>query len=74
MVVLFASMINRKALIPEKKTWRYIVILSFLQTVGQYYFFFMALAHTSGVRGSIINASGNFIAILLPYICSALKR
>ena len=39
-------------------------ILSLVQTVGQYYFFFMALANTSGVRGSIINASGNFIAIL----------
>ena len=40
------------------------MILSLVQTVGQYHFFFMALANTSGVRGSIINASGNFIAIL----------
>ncbi|MBR3366212.1 MAG: DMT family transporter, partial [Lachnospiraceae bacterium] len=54
----------RKFLLPKKESWKNVVILSLVQTVGQYYFFFMALANTSGVRGSIINASGNFLAIL----------
>ena len=49
---------------PKKESWKNVLVLSLVQTVGQYYFFFMALANTSGVRGSIINASGNFIAIL----------
>ncbi len=64
MVVIFGSLISRKVLLPEKSSWKYIFILSLIQTVGQYYFFFMSLAHITGVRGSIINASGNFITIL----------
>ena len=64
MTILFGSLLSRRFLAPRKESWGRILILSLVQTVGQYYFFFMALANTSGVRGSIINASGNFIAIL----------
>ena len=64
MTILFGSILAGKILLPKKGSWKNVAILSLFQTVGQYYFFFMALAHTSGVRGSIINASGNFIAIL----------
>ncbi len=64
MTILFGSLLRRKLLIPQKASWKKIGILALVQTVLQYYFFFMALANTSGVRGSIINASGNFIAIL----------
>ena len=65
MVVIFGSLLGRKTLIPKRSSWKYIVILSLFQTIGQYYFFFMSLANTSGVRGSIINASGNFLAPLI---------
>ena len=64
MTILFGSALSRRWLIPKKSSWMHIGILAAVQTVGQYYFFFMALANISGVRGSIINASGNFIAIL----------
>ncbi len=64
MTILFGSVLAGKLLVPKRESWKNVVILSLVQTVGQYYFFFMALANTSGVRGSIINASGNFIAIL----------
>ncbi len=64
MTIVFGSLISGKFLRPEAESWKNIGILALVQTVGQYYFFFMALANTSGVRGSIINASGNFIAIL----------
>ena len=64
MTIVFGSLLARKFLVPKRESWRNVVILALVQTVGQYYFFFMALANTSGVRGSIINASGNFIAIL----------
>ncbi|MCR5596200.1 MAG: DMT family transporter [Lachnospiraceae bacterium] len=65
MTIFFGSLISRKLLIPAKASLKYIFYLSLFQTVGQYYFFFLSLAHTSGVRGSVINASGNFFAILL---------
>ncbi len=64
MTIVFGSIAKRKLLLPKKTSFKYIGILALFQTVGQYYFFFMALAHTTGVRGSIINASGNFLAIL----------
>ena len=64
MTVVFGSLLARRPLKPGKSSWKNIGLLALVQTVGQYYFFFMALANISGVRGSIINASGNFIAIL----------
>lgn len=33
--------------------------------VGQYFFFYIGVAHTSGVKGGIITGLGNFIAILM---------
>ncbi len=65
MTILLGSMLAGKILIPGKSFLKYVVVLALFQTIGQYYFFFMSLAHTSGVRGSVINASGNFFAILL---------
>ncbi len=64
MTVLFGSLLARRFLVPKRSSWKNIALLSLFQTVGQYYFFFMALVNISGVRGSIINASGNFIVIL----------
>lgn len=65
MTIVFGSIISRKILIPQKGSFKYIAVLSLLQTVGQYFFFFMSLAYISGVKGSIINASGNFLAIIV---------
>ena len=65
MTIIFGSIISRKILIPQKGSLKYIASLSLLQTVGQYFFFFMSLAYISGVKGSIINASGNFLAIII---------
>ena len=64
MTIVFGSIISKKALVPAKESFKYIAVLALFQTIGQYYFFFMSLAHTTGVRGSVINASGNFFAIL----------
>ena len=64
MTIVLGSLLARKLLIPKPSSIKYIVVLSLFQTIGQYYFFFMSLANTSGVRGSIINASGNFLAPL----------
>lgn len=74
MTIVFGSILTRKVLVPQKKSWKYIAVLAIFQTIGQYYFFFMSLANTSGVRGSIINASGNFLAPLLAVFLFRLEK
>ncbi len=74
MTIVFGSVISKKFLIPQKGSFKYIAVLSLLQTVGQYFFFFMSLAYISGVRGSIINASGNFLAIIIAAVIFRLEK
>lgn len=63
MVIIFGSVIERKFLMPKRKECRKVVILSLFQTIYQYVFFYIGLAHTSGVKASIIIGSNVFIAI-----------
>ena len=44
---------------------RMIIILSAFQTIGQYFFFYIGMAHASGVKASITEASSTFFAILI---------
>jgi drug/metabolite transporter (DMT)-like permease len=65
LVILFGSIGKKKPLIPQKKSWGKVLILSMFQTVGQYIFFYIGLAHTSGVKSSIIIGTNAFVAILV---------
>lgn len=65
MVILFGSMIQKQFLKPSKAALPKVFILSLLQTSLQYLFFYIGLAHTTGVKGSIITASNVFLAILV---------
>ncbi|MDZ7938298.1 MAG: DMT family transporter [Rhodoferax sp.] len=42
-------------------------LLGLLQTTLQYIFFYIGLAHTTGVNGAILNASGVFFSVLLAH-------
>jgi drug/metabolite transporter (DMT)-like permease len=42
-------------------------LLGLLQTTLQYIFFYIGLAHTTGVKGAILNASGVFFSVLLAH-------
>ena len=74
MTLLFSSAIYRRPLLFSRSTFKYIFSLSLMQTVGQYFFFFMSLAYISGVRGTIINASGNFLAIIMAAFVFRLEK
>lgn len=65
LAILIGSVLSRKALLPEKEAAGGIVVLCLLQTVIQYFFFYIGLAHTSGVKASIIEAVSVFVAILV---------
>ncbi len=65
MVIASGSLLERRFLRPTRESWRYVLVLMLFQTVLQYIFFYTGLAHTSGVRGSVINAAGTFFSLFL---------
>lgn len=44
-----------------------VVLLGLTQTAIQYVFFYVGLAYTTGVKGSIMNATGTFFSVLLAH-------
>ncbi|MCD8089017.1 MAG: DMT family transporter [Clostridiales bacterium] len=71
LTVIIGSVLNRGVLLPKKTSLKYVIKLCFFQTVAQYIFFYIGLAHTSGVRASIIEGSNVFLALL--FACLAFK-
>ena len=65
LTIIFGSLIQGKALFPKKTSWKMVCTLSVFQTMLQYFFFYIGLAHASGVKSSIINGMTTFFAILL---------
>lgn len=65
LVILFGSILNRKILLPKRSSFKNILIICLFQTVIQYLFFYIGMAHTSGVKASIVEASNVFLAILV---------
>ena len=65
LVVFVYSVASRKLLIPKKSSWGMIGVVAFFQTVLQYFFFYIGLAHTTGVKGSILESVHVFFAVIL---------
>ncbi len=65
MVLIFASVKERKPMLPDKEILKYAIPVGLAQTVVQYFFFYIGVANTTGVKGGIITGTGNFVAILL---------
>lgn len=63
--ILIGSLLGRSFLIPKKETYSKILNLCIFQTVLQYVCFYIGLAHTSGVKASIIEGVNVFVAILI---------
>lgn len=63
--VIIYSIIERKFLYPKKENIKYVGIISVFQTVLQYIFFYVGLANTSGVKGTILSGSSAFFSILV---------
>lgn len=63
--ILIGSILSGKMLFPKKTTWKKIAILSCFQTSIHYTCFYIGLAHTTGVKSSILNGTNIFIAILI---------
>ena len=64
-VLLAGSILARKPLLPQKQTVPKIGIISLFQTILQYFCYYIGLAHTSGVRASVLVGMNVFTAILI---------
>ncbi|MBE7036016.1 MAG: DMT family transporter [Ruminococcaceae bacterium] len=63
--VIIYSIGRRKFLLPKKGNWGKIAIVSCFQTVVQYIFFYIGLANTIGVKGTVASSSSSFFAMLI---------
>ena len=64
LTILIGSAGQKKILHPSRNSWGRIFTLCMFQTVIQYLFFYIGLAHTTGVKGSILNGSGTLFALI----------
>lgn len=64
LVILFGCITKKKFLLPKPRNlWR-IGVLAIFQTAAQYTFFYIGLAHTAGVKASVLNGLGVFFTII----------
>lgn len=72
LAIIIGSFSQRKLLLPSQKAVPKILWLSLLQTVIQYLFFYIGLAHTTGVKASIIEGMNVFVALIVA--CAIFKQ
>ena len=65
LTVVIGSILARKILLPKRGSFRKIAILSIFQTSLHYFCFYVGLAHTTGVKSSILNGISVFVAIMI---------
>lgn len=65
MALVIGSVAYQRILLPKKTSWKPILHLSLLQTTLQYFFFYIGLGKTSGVKASIIEALNVFVALFV---------
>lgn len=73
MVIITTSVIEKKFLYPKKKSVPKVLIISLFQTVLQYFFYYIGLARTSGVKASVIISTSVFFSLILSAVVFKLE-
>lgn len=74
LTVIIGSILAGKVLVPKKESLKKIAILSIFQTSLHYFCFYVGLAHTTGVKSSILNGISVFVAILIAALVFKLEK
>lgn len=74
MAVAIGSCTARKILLPTKKSLPKIAIICLFQTVLQYVFYYIGLAHTTGVKAAVIVAANVFMSILISSLIYKIEK
>ena len=64
LVIAIGSLLEKQVLLPKKGQSKIILAQSFFQTVGQYSFYYIGIAHASGSSTAVVNSASKFLAIL----------
>lgn len=74
LAVLIASFTGKTLIIPEKKALGKICKLSLFQTIIQYLFFYVGLAHCSGVKASIVEGMNVFVVVIFSCLVFKMEK
>ena len=74
LVILIASISTRKKMVPKGNEWGKIILLSLFQTIGQYVFFYLGLAHTTGVNSAVVDSLTTFFAIIIASVVMHMEK
>ena len=72
--VAAGSLMFHRKLVPTKKTFPSVCVLALVQTVVQYFFFYVALSNTTGVRAAVIQGANAFIALFVAALVFKMER
>lgn len=75
LVIIFGSVIAKKPLYPKTKSeFGHILILALFQTVLQYIAFYIGLAHTSGVKSSVLVSLNVFLSLIISAVVFKMEK
>ncbi|MEK4274160.1 DMT family transporter [Paenibacillus sp. FSL R7-0026] len=67
LLLLLSRIVRKQKLQLTKPQWTGLILLGILQTGLQYMFFYVGVANTTGVKGSIMNATTTFFSVVLAH-------
>jgi drug/metabolite transporter (DMT)-like permease len=68
LLLVFTAMLGKPILTLKPRQMGQVALLGLAQTTIQYVFFYIGLAHTTGVKSSILNATGVFFSVVLAHL------
>lgn len=75
MTILFSAIGAKKPLVPKNREEAFMALkLCMFQTVIQYIFFYIGLAHADGVKSAIIEGSNVFVCILIAALVFRIEK
>ncbi len=74
LTIVIGSILSKSVLLPKRSSIKKIAVLSVFQTSLHYTCFYIGLAHTTGVKSSILNGMNVFVAILITVFVFRLEK
>lgn len=74
MTIIIASSVKKRFVRPTARAVPKIAALSLFQTILQYFFFYIGLSNTSGVKASVIEAANVFVALAVSCLIFRMEK